>query len=125
MYKSVFFYILLLLLGSGCNKNEAYIKDLGKFVSDVEMNYKNYSKEDWLKKDKEFTELSDTRFTEIKEKLSPEERSLANDLIGKYNALKVKKEIVDFRNGIKDLLEQGKAAVKELMKDSTNEARQE
>lgn len=45
------------------------------------MNYKDYSNEERLQKDKEFADLSETQFQRIREKLSPEEITYANELI--------------------------------------------
>jgi hypothetical protein len=59
---------------------------------------------------KEFVKLSETRFEEISEKLKLDERSRANELIRVYQAFKINRGIVDFKNGIKELFEQGKEA---------------
>jgi hypothetical protein len=118
MKKVNFFLFTLLIIGSGCNKNAAYIEDLRKFVTDVELNCKDYSIEEWRKKDKEFIKLSETRFHQIREKLTPQELSGANKLIGTYKALKLKQDFVDFKTGIEDSYEQDKSMVKELLPDS-------
>jgi len=115
MNRIILLFILLIGLGSGCNKNEAYLKDLEKFVTDVEINSKDYTEAEWIEKDYEFTKLSEVRFSEIANKLTPEERSRVNELIGKYRALKIRKGIGDFKTEIKDRFEQGKTIVKELI----------
>lgn len=114
---SLFLFTVLVIVVS-CNKNEVFLRDLERFVTDVELNFRDYSEEEWLAKDKEFTELSETRFKKLRERLSDEEISRANELIGKYKALKLKKGINDIKTGIKDLFQQGKGVVKELLPDS-------
>jgi hypothetical protein len=110
--------VALLVVSSGCNKNKTFIKDLENFVSDVECNYKYYSAEDWFKKDKEFTKLSESRFQKIRGKLTQDEITEANELVGKYRALKIKKRFEDFKTGIKDLYKEGKEVVKKIIPDS-------
>ena len=109
----------MLIIFYGCNKNDVFLKDIDRFVSDVELNYKEYSEEDWLTKDKEFTAISGKQFEKLRERLSDEEISRANELMGKYKALKLKKGLIDIKTGIKDLFEQSKGVVKEPSPDSS------
>jgi uncharacterized protein YciU (UPF0263 family) len=80
-------------------------------VSDVQVNDSIYTSEDWEKADKQM-EIYNKQFEELRISLSKEERDKINQLIGRYQGLKIKKGIKDFKNAIEDLGEQVKGAAK-------------
>ena len=114
---TLFLFVTFITLCS-CTSKDSYILKFEEFVTDVELNYKSYSEADWKLKDEEFKKLSEIQFEEQKNKMTPEEISKVNQLIGKYNGLKIASGINEIKDKIKDGIDQAKGLLKEIIPDS-------
>lgn len=99
-------------------KNDTFIKSIKKFISDIEMNFKDFSDEDWLRIDTSFTQLCEIRFEKIRNMMTPEEVSSINELKGRYRTLKMEKGIKDLKTDINDLIQQGKGVINKFLSDT-------
>jgi hypothetical protein len=113
-------FLMLIILNS-CNsyKEQSLKNNLENIVTDTEKNYKNYTEQDWEKKDKAFEEILSKDYLPIKDKMSNDKRKEINILIGKYQALKLKSGINNFKNLLKDGYQQLESLIGELSSDST------
>ena len=113
-------FLMLIILNS-CNsyKEQSLKNNLENIVTDTEKNYKNYTEQDWEKKDKAFEEILSKDYLPIKDNMSNDKRKEINILIGKYQALKLKSGINNFKNLLKDGYQQLESLFGELSSDST------
>jgi hypothetical protein len=98
---------------------KTYISKFDEFVSKTSSNCKDFTEKDWAEADSTFAHLENDDLKKWKNELTPDESKHINELKGKYYALKVKDGLIDLKNGLKDLEEQGESFVKELGLDST------
>ncbi|MBS1495119.1 MAG: hypothetical protein JST55_16555 [Bacteroidetes bacterium] len=89
------------------------------FVTETETNFKEYTESDWINADYTFDEFTNEQYLNWKDTMSPSEKNKFNKLVGKYNALKIKKNIGDFKEDVKDIYNQSKSTFEELVNDST------
>lgn len=68
--------------------------------------------------DAEFLDLTENRIPVYQSEMTLEDRKKVNQLIGKYEAIKVKIYANQMKEEVKDALQQGAAMAKELMSDS-------
>ena len=96
------FVILFSLFSCKNMTKDSYISNYESFVNKVELNYENYSFNDWSKNDSLFEIYSVNLFNEYKSQLTSEERSKINNLTGKYTGLRVSNLGKDIYNSIED-----------------------
>lgn len=108
----VLFIILLSFFSCSNMTKESYILNYESFVNKVELNYENYSLNDWSKKDSLFEIYSVNLFNEYESQLTSEERNKINNLTGKYTGLRISnfgkdiyKSIEDFGSQFESMLE--------------------
>ena len=108
----ILFVILFSLFSCKNMTKESYISNYESFVNKVELNYENYSLNDWSEKDSLFEIYSVNLFNEYESQLTSEERNKINNLTGKYTGLRVSnlgkdifKSIEDFGSQFESMLE--------------------
>ena len=89
------------------------------FVTNVEVKSQDFSEVEWKKSDARYTNFSEKQYHRWGNVLTPSEKTKVNILLGKYQALKMKRGIEDIKSGIKNVIEQGKTIYKELSNDTT------
>ena len=106
------FVILFSLFSCKNMTKESYISNYESFVNKVELNYENFSLNDWSEKDSLFEIYSINLFNEYESQLTSEERNKINNLTGKYTGLRVSnlgkdifKSIEDFGSQFESMLE--------------------
>ena len=109
--------IFLIAFFSCTNSATSVKSNINSIVIDAENNYKNFSEDDWLKKDKELEELTKT-FDENRSKYSPEQIEEINKLVGRYSMLKIKKAGSDLMIDLQDMGQQLGGAI-EALTDTT------
>ena len=113
----------ILLTGSICSCNtsskETFIENFGAFIADVDTSSKNYSKADWQTADEQFSDFKDNQFPQWEDLMSPTEKANVNKMIGKYQALQIKKGIQDIKSEVNDVIDQSKTVINEIVSDST------
>lgn len=118
MNKCAVFLMLCLFILSGCNSSVAYLNDFENFISKLETDYTDYNEDEWIAAEERFDELSRDRLEKVRKNLTEVDMKRVNELIGKYRAIRIKKGFTDIKSGVKDVLQQGSAAIKGLLPDS-------
>lgn len=115
------FFFVVLLMTTSCNRDskESFVSNFENFVTETEINFKEYTESDWINADYTFDEFTNKQYLNWKDTMSPSEKNKFNKLVGKYNALKIKKNIGDFKEDVKDIYNQSKSTFEELVNDST------
>ena len=112
--------ILCLLLVAFCfscqSREQKLITSVESFVLEVQANDSIFTNEDWDQADKQM-ETYNNEFQELRNSLTNGDRDKINQLIGRYQGLRIKRGIKDFKNAIEDLGEQVKGAA-EVFTDS-------
>lgn len=100
-----------------CNSysKDEYLKDFMEFVGDVEINYKNYTDEDWKLKELDFQNYTTELYTQFKEELTEDNQILIGKLKTKYLFAKSKSELKNLGEQIKDGINQIKGAINEVL----------
>lgn len=93
-------FSILLFISLSCSKEEK-IEKLSDRIENAENNSKNYTKTDWDKLQKELDDF-EKYYDENKTDFTEDERRKANNLLGKYYALKAKQELDNMKENIKD-----------------------
>jgi len=97
-------YIFLFVILISCDpaqKAKNHLEYLNSFVTEVESGWKSYTDKDWISADSTINEYK-SFFNNIElERLSEEERSEYNSLIGKYTGIKTGYKSRKFINNIK------------------------
>lgn len=113
----------ILLTGNICSCNtsskETFIENFGAFIADVDTSSKNYSNADWQTADEQFSDFKDNQFPQWEDLMSPTEKANVNKMIGKYQALQIKKGIQDIKSEVNDVIDQSKTVINEIVSDST------
>ena len=110
--------ILISLLFCSCNNDS--LKNQNELESIVEKSKEKqneFTENDWQLADKKLQEFKE-EFELKKNQMTEEEREKANELIGKYYAIRIKGFGKELQESIKDFGEQMKSTIKELT-DST------
>ena len=110
---------VLLLIVQSCESKKSYISEFDEFVSETSTNYKKFSDKDWAKADTTFAHFEARDYPKWQSELTKEEFSHVNELIGKYQALKVKSSLNDLKDGVNNFMEQTGAFINALVSDST------
>ena len=98
-----------------CTNTASSVKsNIDKIVVDAEKNYKNYSEDDWQKKDEEIEKLT-IKFSENRSKYTPKQIEDINNLFGRYKVVKLKKLGNEFAVDINDVIQQSKGVIEALI----------
>lgn len=114
--------ITFILLFSCCTvfyTKDNYIKDFDKFIQDVKSNSSTFSEADWSNADIQFEKLSVEQYDKFKVELSDAEIEKIGKLKGVYALIKFKKDAKDAIEQTKDIINQAKGALEEVV-DSIN-----
>jgi outer membrane protein assembly factor BamD (BamD/ComL family) len=110
--------ILILFLTVSCNNKETKIKEAENLVDDTKENFDKYRQQDWDRADTVFAAL-ETDLNKNREKYTQIQIENANTVIGRYKAIKIKKELNSFKKSVEDVGQQIKGAM-EVLQDSTS-----
>lgn len=110
--------ILILFLTVSCNNKETKIKEAENLVDDTKENFDKYQQQDWDRADTVFAYL-ETDLNKNRENYTPKQIENANKVIGRYKAIKIKKELNGFKKSMEDVGQQIKGAM-EVLQDSTS-----
>ncbi len=100
-----------------CNSKETEIKKAENLVNDTKENFDKYTQDDWNKADTVLVHLEND-MDKNRENYTPEQIENANKVIGRYKAIRIKKELNSFKNTMEDVGQQIKGAM-EVLADST------
>lgn len=114
---SILKMIFLLSLMVSCNSKETEIKKAENLVNDTKENFDKYTQDDWNKADTVLVHLEND-MDKNRENYTPEQIENANKVIGRYKAIRIKKELNSFKNSMEDVGQQIKGAM-EVLADST------
>ncbi len=114
---SILIIIMFLFLTVSCKNKEAKIKDAENLVNDTRENFDKYEQQDWDKADTLFTSLEND-LKKNRDNYTPEQIEKANKVIGRYKAIKIKKELNGFKKSMEDFGQQIKGAI-EVFSDTT------
>jgi hypothetical protein len=118
MHKTSFLKMIFLLsLMVSCNSKETEIKKAENLVNDTKENFDKYTQDDWNKADTVLVHLEND-MDKNRENYTPEQIENANKVIGRYKAIRIKKELNSFKNTMEDVGQQIKGAM-EVLADST------
>ncbi len=122
MYKTPFIFLLALNFVS-CSlleTKEDVISELEVLVDSLDPTHSDLTPELIEVFDAEFLDLTENRIPVYKSDMTPEERKIINDLVGRYQARKLQFFAKETKERIQDALQQGAAMTKELLPDSLN-----
>jgi len=110
---SLFFLLFLMV---SCNTSQSKISEVENLVKEMKSDKKKYTDKDWNKSDTIILRLEND--LEInRDNYNPEQIEKANNLIGQYKALTVKRELNNFKRSINDIKQQLNGALN-VFKDS-------
>ncbi len=117
---NVFFLGLVLFVTScdGISASGRNVKKLENIVEKADKNYKKYTDKDWEQTDAKIEQISND-IEQHPEDYSPETMEKINNMIGKYQALKLKKGLNSIQDALKNFGQQMEGAIKEIT-DTTN-----
>ncbi len=115
---SILRIILFLFLIVSCNNKETKIKEAENLLNSTEVNFDKYGQQDWDKADTLFATL-ESDLDKNRDNYTPKQIENANKVIGRYKAIKIKKELNGFKKSIEDVGQQIKGAL-EVFSDSTS-----
>jgi len=112
---NVFFLGLVLFVTScdGISASSQNVKKLENIVEKVDKNYKKYTDKDWEQTDAKIEQISND-IEQHPEDYSPETMEKINNMIGKYQALKLKKGLNSIQDALKNFGQQMEGAIKEI-----------
>ncbi len=112
---NVFFLGLVLFVTScdGISASGRNVKKLENIVEKVDKNYKKYTDKDWEQTDAKIEQISND-IEQHPEDYSPETMEKINNMIGKYQALKLKKGLNSIQDALKNFGQQMEGAIKEI-----------
>jgi Skp family chaperone for outer membrane proteins len=112
---NVFILGLVLFVTScdGISASSRNVKKLENIVEKVDKNYKKYTDKDWEQTDAKIEQISND-IEQHPEDYSPETMEKINNMIGKYQALKLKKGLNSFQDALKNFGQQMEGAIKEI-----------
>jgi hypothetical protein len=112
---NVFFLGLVLFVTScdGISASSRNVKKLENIVEKVDKNYKKYTDKDWEQTDAKIEQIS-IDIEQHPEDYSPETMEKINNMIGKYQALKLKKGLNSIQDALKNFGQQMEGAIKEI-----------
>ena len=108
---------MFLFLTVSCKNKEAKIKDAENLVNSTEVNFDKYGQQDWDKADTLFATL-ESDLDKNRDNYTPKQIENANKVIGRYKAIKIKKELNGFKKSMEDFGQQIKGAI-EVFSDTT------
>lgn len=117
--KSIHFLLtfLLVLTFVSCDRIQTKIDQVSDELRTAEKKGPELSQEKWLKLEQLINEL-ETDLSTNRDKFTEEQLREYNTLKGRYTALKIKRELRNFKNSMKDFKHQLEGAIEELMEDS-------
>jgi DNA-nicking Smr family endonuclease len=112
---NVLFLGLVMFITScdGISPSSRNVKKLEKIVEKVDKNYKKYTEKDWEQTDAKIEQISND-IEQNPEDYSPETMEKINNMIGKYQALKLKKGLNSIQDALKNFGQQMEGAIKEI-----------
>jgi DNA-nicking Smr family endonuclease len=112
---NVLFLGLVLFVTScdGISASSRNVKKLENIVEKVDKNYKKYTDKDWEQTDAKIEQISND-IEQNPEDYSPETMEKINNMIGKYQALKLKKGLNSIQDALKNFGQQMEGAIKEI-----------
>ncbi len=112
---NVFFLGLVLFVTScdGISASSRNVKKLENIVEKADKNYKKYTDKDWEQTDAKIEQISND-IEQHPEDYSPETMEKINNMIGKYQALKLKKGLNSIQDALKNFGQQMEGAIKEI-----------
>lgn len=124
MFSGQHFFLLLSLLSlviGSCHREskDTFISNLNEFIGEVESNAIYYSDADWEVANAQFQDFNENQFSMWEETMTPSEKAKVNELIGKYQAMQIKRGLHNLKNKIENTLEQTKSMFKEILEDTT------
>lgn len=111
-----FFFLVITLFVTSCDGISASsrnVKKLENIVEKVDKNYNKYTDKDWEQADTKIEQISN-EIEKNPEDYTPETKEKINHLIGKYQALKLKKGLNSIQDALKDFGQQVEGALKEI-----------
>jgi len=118
-YFLLFFAAIFLVYSCDSLQKNNFISSFNTFISNTEMNYKNFNDKDWEEADFKYKNFVEIEYKKYYTKFSDDENKQVNILIGKYQALKLKSSITEVKNTILNKIEQVKTIVNEVAADTT------
>lgn len=124
MFSGQHFFLLLSLLSlviGSCHREskDTFISNLNEFIGEVESNATDYSDADWEVANAQFQDFNENQLSMWEETMTPSEKAKVNELIGKYQAMQIKRGLHNLKNKIENTLEQTKSMFKEILEDTT------
>jgi hypothetical protein len=112
---NVFFLGLALFVTAcdGISASSRNVKKLENIVEKVDKNYLKYTDKDWAQTDAKIEQISND-IEQNPEDYSPETMEKINNMIGKYQALKLKKGLNSIQDALKNFGQQMEGAIKEI-----------
>lgn len=103
---------------TACNSSytkDKYLKNFELFIMQAEENYTNYTNQDWENSNFEYSKFSSELYKKVYAQLTSEDELQIRKLKTRYEIIKVKKDINNTIQIIKDGVEQTSGALKELI----------
>lgn len=117
-YTTALFTAAFIFCVAACNtlySKENYLKNYELFVTQTEQNYTNYTNQDWENSDLEYNKFTSELYQKVYSQLTSEDQHQIGKLKTRYETIKLKIEINNSIQSIKDGVEQTSGALEELV----------
>jgi hypothetical protein len=120
MFRNVYYIVFVSIFLTSCKfyTKKTYISKLDTFIIETNNNYKNYTNHDWNEADSLYNNLQ-ADYKEIRSELTDDESTRINNLLGKYQAIKLKSEVINIKTDLNNMMQQANSFIKEITSDTT------
>jgi hypothetical protein len=115
------FFLTIVTIGCSSYTKDDYLNDFTNFILDVEIEYKNYSMDDWEERNLEFQQFTDEYYQQYKEELTTEDRKQVAKLKAKYQTIIIKHNAKELIDGISDGLNLLEGVVDGVLEEINNQ----
>lgn len=123
MKSTVHFLLLLtgfLTLTTACENSftkARYLRSYESWIRNLEIEYKQFTDEDWLRAETDFNRFSKIEYTKYEEGLTAEERERVDYLTGCYFAIKTKYQASKIEAKLNSMINKARGFMDELQKE--------
>jgi hypothetical protein len=111
--------LLFFICGCDTDSKEKFIVQTEEFVTRTAKEAPDYTSVDWQNADEEFLDLKDNQYVIWEESMTPEEKQKVNALIGRYEGLRLKKDMHDVKDEVENFIQRVASAAEEVSNDSS------
>ncbi|RYZ39920.1 MAG: hypothetical protein EOP49_29900 [Sphingobacteriales bacterium] len=119
LHRLLIAFMLLVSLLQGCgNATRSYIDKLDGFISSCEQHQTSYTEANWRDMDRRYQWFAEEGLDELRPLLTDAQQLRINELLGRYQTLKVKRTLRNWATKTTDFVQQTKSLIDQLSNDT-------